>query len=186
MSNILENANMTNVMPLINSAASAISTIIGGLEQRDSNYAIAEMAERQTRSKVLDQQVQNRIVKSAVRTRAVQNQGRPDLDILMQVAGQAEVQILRIKDSGKLTAAYYRNVGDQAAWQAGSEGIASLITGVTQATDLGLFESRSPTTSPTIATAKARLGSSAPIVATPGPTTAAPGSSSPTLVPLGP
>jgi hypothetical protein len=141
-------ATLDQVTPVFNALLKSTVEIVGGFAQQEGNEQLARATREATRQRVADQKVLNRILRSSVRAKGVQNTGDAPLDILMQIAGQGEVAINRIKQQGALSAAFYRNQGDQALYATAARATATLGAGLAESLGRGFLSKTGSTTIP--------------------------------------
>jgi len=138
-------ADFTQYAPIIESALLSSMQLIGGLEQQKFDDGLADNAMRIAKMDAADQKRLNRMVASTALANSLQNTGSANLDILAQLAIEGNRRVQRILSNGDVNAAYYRNQGDTAVYEALGNAAFTLGKGFAESYERGLFTKSTPT-----------------------------------------
>lgn len=138
-------ADFTQYAPMVEGLLLGTMQIIGGAKQQQFDNALADNALRIAAQDAAQQKKMNRIIYSAGRAASLTaGTDSPNLDILTQLALEGNLRVNRILDNGNLTAAYYRNIGDQALYESLGSAAYSLGQGFANAYERGAFTKGDP------------------------------------------
>jgi len=129
-----------NLTPLFLSAGKLAVKLTAGFMQERGDSLIADSVLSYSRLAAADQRIKNRIAQGqAIAASAAGNAATPNLDLIMQIALDGERQIARIKSAGQITAAQWRNAGQQSLYKAAGETFFDLAEGIGESLGRGLF-----------------------------------------------